>query len=404
MAQTKRKGAVPSTAATPPARSRRAAAPAASRRPRSRRRRPREAAPPAAARPAADAGTARHAARRRGRRPPVRAHAGRDLPAGRRDRQAIGLCVFAMLIYIPLGYAIDRWVYNRRCARRPTSADGRPTASPSGRCRRTASSRRATARRAALVVDPGEEAERLIEGLDDLGLSVEAILITHTHFDHVGAVAPLARHTGAPVYCPELEKQRARRHHELRPVARASARSSPTTRTSSSAAARSCELAGFEIDVLFTPGHSPGPRHLLDPGRAGDVLRRRPVPGLDRPHRPPGRRHADADAHARRPGRARCRTRRSCTPATWGSPRSAGSGRRTRSCASSRSASKTRRIGNSQEPGERATSLAQGGRTDEAPTGLRSSQRTLAGRPGPHPCAPPHSGSYPALRPFRPKA
>ena len=58
----------------------------------------------------------------------------------------------------------------------------------------------------AIVVDPGDEAERLIAALDEHGYSVEAILLTHTHFDHVGAVAPLARHTGAPVYCPELEK------------------------------------------------------------------------------------------------------------------------------------------------------------------------------------------------------
>ena len=35
--------------------------------------------------------------------------------------------------------------------------------------------------------------------------TIEAILLTHTHFDHVGAVAPVARATGAPVYCPELE-------------------------------------------------------------------------------------------------------------------------------------------------------------------------------------------------------
>ena len=86
-----------------------------------------------------------------------------------------------------------------------------------------------------------------------------------------------------------------------------------------------CELAGLDIDVLFTPGHSPGPRDLLDPRRAGRLLRRRAVPGLDRPHRPAGRRPRDADAHARRRCRVAARTRPSCTRATWASPRSAAS-------------------------------------------------------------------------------
>ena len=45
----------------------------------------------------------------------------------------------------------------------------------------------------AIVIDPGDERERLIAAVDEHGYSVEAILLTHTHFDHVGAVAPLAR-------------------------------------------------------------------------------------------------------------------------------------------------------------------------------------------------------------------
>ncbi|HEY2650769.1 MAG TPA: MBL fold metallo-hydrolase, partial [Solirubrobacteraceae bacterium] len=58
----------------------------------------------------------------------------------------------------------------------------------------------------ALIVDPGDEADRILTAIDDLGIeSVEAILLTHTHFDHIGAVAPVARATGAPVYCPTLE-------------------------------------------------------------------------------------------------------------------------------------------------------------------------------------------------------
>src|ERR1700753_2855461 len=57
-----------------------------------------------------------------------------------------------------------------------------------------------------VCADPGDEPERLLAAIEATGAEVEAILLTHTHFDHVCAVAPLARATGAPVYVPELEK------------------------------------------------------------------------------------------------------------------------------------------------------------------------------------------------------
>ena len=57
----------------------------------------------------------------------------------------------------------------------------------------------------ALIVDPGEEAERILASVEELGVTVEAILLTHCHFDHIGAVAPVAAATGASVYCPAIE-------------------------------------------------------------------------------------------------------------------------------------------------------------------------------------------------------
>ena len=48
------------------------------------------------------------------------------------------------------------------------------------------------------VVDPGDEHERLITHIEDCGHRVRLMLLTHAHYDHVGAVAALSRHTGLP--------------------------------------------------------------------------------------------------------------------------------------------------------------------------------------------------------------
>ena len=109
-----------------------------------------------------------------------------------------------------------------------------------------------------VIVDPGEEADRLIGALDAIGIkTVEAILVTHTHFDHVGAVAPVAAATGAPVYCPELETKVLANIMEYVPWPGFGPFESYDADHTVSGGER-LELAGLTLDVIFTPGHSPG--------------------------------------------------------------------------------------------------------------------------------------------------
>ena len=138
----------------------------------------------------------------------------------------------------------------------------------------------------ALVVDPGEEEERILGAIDELGVQVEAILLTHTHFDHVGAVAPVAKATGAPVYCPELEVQVLADIMSFVPWPGFGPYESYDADETVSGGER-LELAGFEIDVIFTPGHSPGHvTYSIEDEKAlfsGDVLFRGSVGRVDLP-------------------------------------------------------------------------------------------------------------------------
>ncbi|MEA2228509.1 MAG: hydroxyacylglutathione hydrolase [Solirubrobacteraceae bacterium] len=143
----------------------------------------------------------------------------------------------------------------------------------------------------AVLIDPGDEPELLLGAVEQLGVTLEAILLTHTHFDHIGAVAPVARATGAPVYCPKLEVEVLADVMAHVPWEGFGPFESYDADETVEGGER-LKLAGFDIDVVFTPGHSPGHvTYAIEDAQAllaGDVLfqgsvGRTDLPGGDHP-------------------------------------------------------------------------------------------------------------------------
>jgi hydroxyacylglutathione hydrolase len=135
----------------------------------------------------------------------------------------------------------------------------------------------------AVMVDPGEEPQRLLDAAEQLGVKIEAILITHCHFDHIGAVAPVATATGAPVWCPEFERPLL--SDIMRWVLPGFGPFESYEPEHTVKGGERLELAGMEFDVVFTPGHSPGHvTYALDGGLlSGDVLFQGSVGRVDLP-------------------------------------------------------------------------------------------------------------------------
>ena len=107
--------------------------------------------------------------------------------------------------------------------------------------------------RLCVVIDPGYEANTILDYLDENQLTAKAILLTHGHFDHVGAVKELAAETGCDVYIHAAESQ-------LPPMMTAGALYYTHTYGEGD---KVSPIEGMEIAVLHTPGHTPGSVCLL---------------------------------------------------------------------------------------------------------------------------------------------
>ena len=134
-----------------------------------------------------------------------------------------------------------------------------------------------------VIVDPGEEAARIVSTLTRLNLRPMAIWLTHAHFDHLGAVAGLVERLGLPVYL----HQEALGGYLTAPqsAARWGIELAPLPEPSGFLTAGQMLEMGYE--VLYLPGHAPGHlgfyRAQSSELVSGDVLFREGIGRYDLP-------------------------------------------------------------------------------------------------------------------------
>ena len=114
----------------------------------------------------------------------------------------------------------------------------------------------------AIVVDPGDEVDRILEFLHRKKLKVRAIVSTHTHIDHVGGLATLHRATGAPVLVHEADVPL---YASLETQAQWLGIPTPEMMRLHDFVKEGDTLrwGGFAAHVLHTPGHTPGSISLV---------------------------------------------------------------------------------------------------------------------------------------------
>lgn len=140
--------------------------------------------------------------------------------------------------------------------------------------------------RKAMVIDPGADLPKIQAILERRGLSVEKIVFTHAHIDHIGAGAEFKRLTGAPTYL----------HRAELPVLASLPMQAQWLGAQTPEQVEidhfleegdAVEFAGRAFEILFTPGHSPGSISLYSPQDklivSGDVLFRDSIGRTDLP-------------------------------------------------------------------------------------------------------------------------
>lgn len=117
----------------------------------------------------------------------------------------------------------------------------------------------------AFVVDPGADAERIIAAAEAEGAKIEWVLLTHAHFDHIGAAAALQR-DGAQIVLHRDDVKLIKSFQNLSVLA--GVKVEHFTPDVTVAGGETLDVAGVSVKVIHTPGHTAGSVCYV----AGDVI------------------------------------------------------------------------------------------------------------------------------------
>ncbi len=120
-----------------------------------------------------------------------------------------------------------------------------------------------------MIIDPGAEGALILKNVKTLALDIKKIVLTHSHIDHIGALAEVKKATGADIYIHELEANLLQRQPFGMMLAKATPKADVLVKNGDT-----IQVGKLKFTVLHTPGHTQGGMSLYTDGVVftGDTL------------------------------------------------------------------------------------------------------------------------------------